>query len=138
MSTYDLCDICLRINDYNLDEPHFYIGVSQRRPYVFLPVGTDDNTEFNICYELDTPTTLQLTPHAISILKGVNNFSTDGDKITLTYRVGEFATLGDLEASKAETDEKIAESQILTDSETGKKYKLVVANGVLDIEEIIE
>ena len=138
VSTYDLCDICLRINDYNLDEPHFYIGVSQRRPYVFLPVGTDDNTEFNICYELDTPTTLQLTPHAISILKGVNNFSTDGDKITLTYRVGEFATLGDLEASKAETDEKIAESQILTDSETGKKYKLVVANGVLDIEEIIE
>lgn len=90
-----------------------------------------------VCYELETPTTIQLTPHAIEILKGANYFSTDGDNITLTFRSGEFATLGDLEASKAETDVKIAESQILTDTETGKKYKLVVANGVLDIEEII-
>lgn len=46
-----------------------------------------------ICYPLATPTTIQLTPNEISLLEGVNNISTDGDKITLTYRDGKFATL---------------------------------------------
>ena len=49
-----------------------------------------------ICYELATPVTIQLTPHQISLLEGVNNISTTGDKITLTYRDGKMATLGDL------------------------------------------
>lgn len=46
-----------------------------------------------LAYELATPITINLTPHTISLLKGVNNISTDGDKITLTYRNGKFATL---------------------------------------------
>ena len=46
-----------------------------------------------VVYELATPTTIQLTPNEISLLEGVNNISTDGDKITLTYRDGKFATL---------------------------------------------
>lgn len=51
-----------------------------------------------ICYELATPTVIQLTPHQISLLKGVNNISVSDDysTITLTYRSGEVATLGDL------------------------------------------
>lgn len=50
------------------------------------------------CYELATPITIQLTPHQISLLKGVNNISVSDDysTITLTYRSGEVATLGDL------------------------------------------
>ena len=39
----------------------------------------------NVCYELATPITIQLTPQVVNLLKGVNNISTDGDKITLTY-----------------------------------------------------
>jgi len=80
-------------------------------------------------YELATPITINLTPNAINLLKGVNNISTDGDNITLTYREGEVATLGDLK-------EQIAESQILTDTATGDKYILVVTNGVLSVEQI--
>lgn len=118
----------------NTAQPTFKVKDTR---YTDVPTWKTALTGQKIVYELKTPTTIQLTPHAISILKGVNYFSTDGDSISLTYRVGEFATLGDLEESKAETDIKIAESQILTDTETGKKYKLVVANGVLDIEEII-
>ena len=53
-----------------------------------------------ICYELATPTTIQLTPNEISLLSGVNNISTDGNSITLTYRDGKVATLGDLEGLK--------------------------------------
>ena len=49
-----------------------------------------------VVYELATPITINLTPHTINLLKGVNNISTTGDKITLTYRDGSVATLGDL------------------------------------------
>ena len=91
-----------------------------------------------LVYELTTPTTIQLTSNAINLLKGANYITTDGDNITLTYRNGEVATLGDLTSAMAETDTKIAESQILVDTVTAKKYRLVVTSGVLDIEEITE
>ncbi len=51
------------------------------------------NNPLQICYKRATPITINLTPHTINLLKGVNNISTDGDKITLTYRNGKFATL---------------------------------------------
>ena len=54
------------------------------------------SSPLQICYELATPITINLTPHTINLLKDVNNISTDGDKITLTYRDGSVATLGDL------------------------------------------
>ncbi len=44
-------------------------------------------------YELATPIIINLTPHTIKLLEGVNNISTDGDGIKLTYRNGKFATL---------------------------------------------
>lgn len=50
-------------------------------------IGTD------LLYRLATPITYQLTPNVITLLEGVNNISTTGDKITLTYRNGKFATL---------------------------------------------
>lgn len=89
-----------------------------------------------VCYELATPITINLTPHTINLLKGVNNISTDGDKITLTYRDGKVATLGDLTSAVDNFDSKIDDSKILTDTATGDKYILVVTNGVLDIQQV--
>lgn len=89
-----------------------------------------------VCYKFATPTVINLTPHTIKLLEGVNNISTDGDKITLTYRDGSVATLGDLTSAVDELDGKIENSKILTDTVTGDKYILVVANGVLDIQQI--
>ena len=89
-----------------------------------------------LVYELAEPLTINLTPHTINLLKGVNNISTDGDKITLTYRDGSVATLGDLTSAVDNLDSKIDESKILTDTVTGDKYILVVSNGVLSVEQI--
>ena len=87
-------------------------------------------------YELATPITINLTPHTIKLLEGVNNISTDGDSITLTYRDGKVATLGDLTSAVDSLDSKIDESKILTDTVTGDKYILVVTNGVLSVEQV--
>ena len=92
--------------------------------------------KLEICYKLETPITINLTPHTIKLLEGVNNISTTGDKITLTYRDGKVATLGDLTSAVDNLDSKIDESKILTDTATGDKYILVVTNGVLDIQQV--
>ena len=94
------------------------------------------NSPLEVCYKLATPITINLTPHTINLLKGVNNISTDGDSITLTYRDGSVATLGDLTSAVDNLDSKIDESKILTDTVTGDKYILVVTNGVLSVEQI--
>ena len=94
------------------------------------------NNNLQVCYELATPITYQLTPHTIKLLEGVNNISTDGDSITLTYRDGSVATLGDLTSAVDNLDSKIDESKILTDTATGDKYILVVTNGVLSVEQV--
>lgn len=89
-----------------------------------------------VAYELATPTEIQLAPHEISLLEGVNNISTTGDKITLTYRDGKVATLGDLTSAVDNLDSKIDQSKILTDTATGDKYIFVVTNGVLSVQQI--
>ncbi|MBO7732748.1 MAG: hypothetical protein J6S67_09355 [Methanobrevibacter sp.] len=107
--------------------------------------STMDETQFKtamdgvyFAYILDDAhkTTITLTPNVISLLNGVNNISTTGDKITLTYRDGKVATLGDLTSAVDNLDSKIDESKILTDTATGDKYILVVTNGVLDIQQV--
>jgi hypothetical protein len=92
----------------------------------------------NIAIELATPTEIQLTPHEVNLLKGANYISVSDDfaTITLTYRSGEVATLGDLLAVEDNLEEEIANAQILTDTVTGDKYILVVTNGVLDIQQV--
>lgn len=63
----------------------------------------------DICYELATPITIQLTPHEISLLEGVNNISIldDNASAKLTYRNGKMATLSDLlDLEKKVTDEE--------------------------------
>lgn len=54
-------------------------------------------TGTKLLFKLATPRTITFTPNEISLLMGINNISTDGDNITLTYRDGKVATLGDLD-----------------------------------------
>lgn len=49
-----------------------------------------------LCYELATPITIEVTPHQIALLDGVNNISTDGTTITLSYRNGKYLTRNEL------------------------------------------
>lgn len=96
------------------------------------------NNPFCFYTKLATPITINLTPHTIKLLEGVNNISVDDANatITLTYRDGSVATLGDLTSAVDSLDGKIDESKILTDTVTGDKYILVVTNGVLSVEQI--
>lgn len=112
---------------------YYWFGFPKGTTLEDMQTITNDNV---ICYELATPITIQLTPHTINLLKGVNNISTTGDKITLTYRDGKVATLGDLTSAVDNLDSKIDESKILTDTATGDKYILVVTNGVLSVQQI--
>lgn len=64
---------------------------------VYAP-GTTPTTGAEVCYELATPRTIQLTPNEISLLSGVNVISSNADGISLTYRDGKVATLGDLDS----------------------------------------
>lgn len=49
-----------------------------------------------VVYELATPQTLQLTPQQVQLLKGINNISTTGTTITVTFKNGSVAHLDDL------------------------------------------
>ena len=90
----------------NVKNGDFAIGMAGHIVYV-RDISIADTTEFvsrnatvKICYKLATPTTIQLTPHEISLLEGVNNISIDdaNSTITLTYRDGRVATLDDISA----------------------------------------
>jgi len=50
-----------------------------------------------ICYELETPFTIQLTPKEISLLKDYAYVSTNGTNMSFSYKNGEIASLGDVE-----------------------------------------
>lgn len=56
------------------------------------------NNNMEITYPLSTPTTIQLSPEALTLLKGQNVISTDGDKVQVEFSdipVGDYSTLLD-------------------------------------------
>lgn len=114
----------------------FYLGTVSETVEEWKTWLASNNLQ--VVYELATPITINLTPHTINLLKGVNNISVDDANatITLTYRDGKVATLGDLTSAVDELDGKIDESKILTDTVTGDKYILVVTNGVLSVQQV--
>ena len=98
-------------------------GICQYSSNAYIRLGSDiteisdantylSNNNLEICYKLATPTTITLTPQAINLLKGNNYISTSGDKITLTYRTGEVATLGDLTEAEKELGTAIKALQV--------------------------
>jgi len=50
-----------------------------------------------VCFELASPTEIQLTPHEIALSQGYNYISTNGTSISLAYHNGEVATHADVE-----------------------------------------
>ena len=68
-----ICNLLPYIVQYNLDSPHFYCN--NTTAVVFMPIGTDENTEIEIAYELATPQTIQLTPQTVKTLVGENHIS---------------------------------------------------------------
>lgn len=65
------------------DNVHFYFSASGI--VLFVPIGTPTTTEIEFCGTLTTPTEITLTAEQISLLKGNNVVSTDGDNIKLVY-----------------------------------------------------
>lgn len=61
---------------FSEDSLHFYISTD--RIQVFLPNDTDNSTVIQLYYELATPTTVQLTPAQLKLLKGYNYITGDG------------------------------------------------------------
>lgn len=125
----------------------FKIGIGKTGLFTSIWCNTDfatkeewltylTNNPLQVCYPLATPRTIQLTPNEISLLKGVNNISTDGDSISLTYRDGKVATLGDLEDTANNLQEQIDQNETMEDETTQLLYKLGVNNGLLYIEEV--
>lgn len=66
----------------------YYIGepdvISQNYNGVLYTVATDSPTG-QICYELDTPITYQLTPTEVEMLTGENNIWSDTGDVSVTY-----------------------------------------------------
>lgn len=75
-----------------LEDGEFMFRTDLDRVYLKC-LAYDDATQFKtamtgqkICYELATPTTIQLTPEQLTMLKGYNRLNSDGGgDITLTY-----------------------------------------------------
>lgn len=83
-ATARFCSVAPWKYNYSSDDVHFYGG--EWSFYVFLPVGTSDDFEFQICAERDiAPTRFTLTPQQVTALVGVNTVWSDADNVELTY-----------------------------------------------------
>lgn len=70
--------------------PHFYATYGSSSNIniiiVYVPIGTDENTEFQAVLPLSEPLTYQLTPETIRTVKGMNNIWGDTNGNTeVTY-----------------------------------------------------
>jgi hypothetical protein len=83
------------------DVPHFYI--TENGANIFLPKTvltsydadgvrayfanqSESGTPVQVCYALQTPYTIQLTPQEITALPGLNTLYTDADKMDMSYQ----------------------------------------------------
>lgn len=73
-------------NVYNSgDTTHFYPNISNGRIELWLPIGTNTNTDVQIVCELATPFEIQLTPQQIRTLYGNNTIFADTGNVALEY-----------------------------------------------------
>ena len=67
---------------------------------------TDNNVQ--VCYELATPTTIQLTPQQIQLLKGQNTLTASTGQISVTVN-GVSGSIGQVQEQANDTNEALAE-----------------------------
>lgn len=82
IQTATISNIAPYLQNWESDTTHFYIQ-ENKQAYAFLPNDTSADTQIQICYELATPTTVQLTGAELEMLKGYNYISTDADSLTV-------------------------------------------------------
>ena len=111
-----ICDKAPMVTDYASDSNHFYTS-SNGTTIIFMPNSTDASTTIEVCYPIATPSTIQLTPHEISLLKDYAYVSTNGTTITLDYHNGELASLADV-AQLGETVNNLLNNQTAIISES--------------------
>ena len=85
LTNTDLCNVASYRADWVSDSPRFYIDGSTKYLVVVLPNDTATSTEIQVCYELATPQTIQLTPTQVYLLYGYNTLFGDCGDISLTY-----------------------------------------------------
>ena len=93
--------------DYIANNPTIdgLIAINTSPNILIRDLAYTDNTAFTtyvtgekVVYKLATPQTYYLTPYQVQLLKGYNYISTNADEIDVTFRVGEMATLADIQA----------------------------------------
>lgn len=81
-----------------------------------------------LCYELATPQTYQLTPQQLALFKGINNISANAKTVQVTYRNGELATTGNIvDAVEVAKQNAIGESASYTDAKLATELAPVAA-----------
>lgn len=60
-------------------------GSTREAVYAYFKAQYEAGTPYQVCLELETPRTIQLTPQQLEMLKGYNNIYSDCGKTTLTY-----------------------------------------------------
>ena len=82
-----ICNIApYKEGSFTEDTNKFMMDTSGTTMYVYAPSTTDSTQSVQICYPLETPIEITLTAEQISLLKGQNVISADGDNINITYK----------------------------------------------------
>ena len=79
------CNVAPYAYDFSGGYTHFYIETNGYAMIV-LPVGTPADTVIQTAYKTKVPYTIQLTPHQIAALSGVNTLYTNAGTLTVTGR----------------------------------------------------
>ena len=93
---YAICSHLLYFADWNGNYPHFYIAGMEI--FIFVPATSIQDAKdyinnqyssgnpIKVCYELETPYTIQLTPRQIKLLENNNTIYANSGDISLEYQ----------------------------------------------------
>ena len=98
-----ICNVAPRILNYTSDMLHFYVATETA--LVFLPNGTDGDTDIEIVYTLSTPLTISLTPTQVRSLLGSNYMSCNSGDLSVEYITEDYQPL--LETTKKQIYEEL-------------------------------
>ena len=84
-SAEKICNLCTySYAGASLGVPHFYCSGTVL--VIYVPAGTDENTEIEVCAPIAEPLVYSLTPTQLSTIKGLNNiYSNANGAIEMSY-----------------------------------------------------